>query len=161
MIQPVSPSPVSLSRSKPLMRMCGHPPIQDLEVSYSLVFEQIRITDENVWTSVHPGPGSELLSSVWADQNHWQELVKTHPGSESISTVQADQNYWQEWVNLYSVCESLSSLSVWEKPLKNMGDTSRKWGTLQCFSGSELLMEEGGHASSKWVFSSFSVDLIH
>ena len=52
-------SSVCLSRSESPMRMCGHPSIQDQEVSCSLVFEQIRTTDKN-WSkpiqAVSPSP---------------------------------------------------------------------------------------------------------
>ena len=62
-------------------------------------------------------PVCESLSSVWADQNHWWEWLKTHPASESLFSVfeqmrtaehmsslwvslcvWADQNHWPEWV---------------------------------------------------------------
>ena len=49
------------------------------------------------WVNMHPA--SELLSSVWANQNHWWECVNTCPASEFLFSAWVNQNYWQKWVN--------------------------------------------------------------
>ena len=99
-IQYVSCSPV-LSRSEPLIRVAEH--------AFSLwVVLYIGTTDKGSWTYT----GSESISAVWVDQNHWWEWLNTYPGSELLSSVWADLNHWQEWSNPYPACESFSS--VWE-----------------------------------------------
>ena len=75
-------------------------------VSPHPVFEQIWTTDKNC--QIHPG--SESLSIIWSDQNHWQEWLNMHPESE-FSSVWADQDHWQEWLNMHLASKSLSS--VW------------------------------------------------
>ena len=87
-------------------------------VSCFPMFEKINTTDKNTYASslwvtlqflnrslaeplmrTTEHLGSESLSSVWADQNHWREWLNMHPGCESLSCVRANQNHWQEWLN--------------------------------------------------------------
>ena len=52
-------------------------------------------------------PGCELLSSLWADQNHWQEWLNLCSGCESLSSLWE----WQEWLNIHLASELL--FNVW------------------------------------------------
>ena len=70
--------------------------------------------DQNHWQELewlNTNPGSELLSSVYVNINHWQEQLNTHPESQFLSTVFSKQDHWQEWSRLtswlYSECNSL------------------------------------------------------
>ena len=76
-IQDVSCSPVFLTRSEPLTR---------------LMAEHMS----SLW----------VAPCVWADQNYWQEWLNMCAESELVSSVYADLNHWHsEWLMLYSECK--------------------------------------------------------
>ena len=106
-------------------------------MSPSLVFDLIRTTDKN-------GSACESLSSIWAEQNHYQDWLNMHPGCECLSSVWADQNHWQEWLIMHSFGEFFSS--VWAD--KN------SWMHLVCEFLSSIWMEQN-HWQNGWTHIQF------
>ena len=94
-----------------------------------------RLTRSEPLTRMDKHPESEC-SSVWPDQNHWQEWVTS---SEWVPLpCLTGQNHWPEWVNTSPACECLS-----------------------CFTGSESLTKLGEYISSLWVPFSHWLDQNH
>ena len=94
-----------------------------------------------------------VLTSFWADQNHWREMLNTHSGCQfllqclrvSESLTRMAECASREWV-------ALQCLSIWKSLWWITEHTSSVWvAALHCFDKSDPTDKMTEHASSKWV----------